>query len=197
MTHERSSLLGIHTPEEHSTPVVAEEIDLEALIKTGNITHPPSPISEVSPHTQEASRPSDMGQKPCSHRGRSMNQSPRIPEATSQILSRKSSGMSWPLNTSSSTSSVVPTAQGASVPDISAPSETSLLQTKSPAHTPNEDINLGNTDQQASWVGILPAADTSCWYTAPTPSNAPPLMADAVQPPEFGFSAHNIGMVFL
>ena len=140
VTHDRSSLLGIHTPEEHSTPVVAEEIDLEALIETGappHITHPPSPISEVSPETQEANRPSDMGQKPFSRRGRSMNHSPGIPEATSQNLSRKLSGMSWPLNTSSD----VPSAEGASVPDTSIPSETSRLQIGSPANPRNEDTN--------------------------------------------------------
>jgi len=68
VTYERFSL-GMHTPEEHSTPAVAEGIDLEALIETGtppHITYPPSPIGEVSSHTQEANRPPDTGQKPFS-----------------------------------------------------------------------------------------------------------------------------------
>jgi len=71
VTYERSSL-GIHTPEKDSTLGVAEGIDLEALIKTGtppHITYPPSPICEVSSHTQEANRPPDTGQNPFSHLG--------------------------------------------------------------------------------------------------------------------------------
>jgi len=69
-TYEHSSSLGIDTPEDHSTPAVAEGMDSEALIETGtppNITHPPSPICEVSSHTQEANRPPDTGQNPISH----------------------------------------------------------------------------------------------------------------------------------
>ena len=64
-----SSSLVVRTPEEHSTPVVEEEIDLEALIETvtpTHITHPPSPISEVSPQTQKANSPSGIGQYPFS-----------------------------------------------------------------------------------------------------------------------------------
>ena len=55
-----SSSLVVHTPEAHSTPVVTEEIDLEALIETAtptHVIHPPSPISEVSPQTQQANEP--------------------------------------------------------------------------------------------------------------------------------------------
>ena len=67
ITYDRSSSLGIHTPEEHSTPVVADEIDEEALIETRtppHITRPPFPISKVSPaspslstHITRTSRP--------------------------------------------------------------------------------------------------------------------------------------------
>ena len=56
--YDDSSSLVVRTPEAHSTPVVKEEIDSEALVETAtptHLTHPPSPISEVSPQTQEAS----------------------------------------------------------------------------------------------------------------------------------------------
>ena len=58
--YDGSSSLVIRTSEGHSTPVVAEEIDRKALIETAtptHVTHPPSPIFEVSPQTQEANRP--------------------------------------------------------------------------------------------------------------------------------------------
>ena len=57
-----SSSLVSRTPEERSTPVVAEEIDSEALTETATPTHsihPPSPISEVSPQAQESNSPSE------------------------------------------------------------------------------------------------------------------------------------------
>ena len=76
--------------------------------------------------------------------GRSVNQSSRIPEATSQMLGQSSSGTSRPLNTSSS----VPLGgQGAGAPDISVPPETSQLQIESPTHTRNEGISqsMGET----------------------------------------------------
>ena len=66
----RSSSLCIHTPKEHSTSVVVEEIDPEALFQRGkppHITYPPSPTSKVSPQTQEAYTPSETGQNPFSH----------------------------------------------------------------------------------------------------------------------------------
>ena len=68
------------------------------------------------------------------HCGRSVNQSSRIPEATSQMLSQSSSGRSRPLDASSA----VPLGQGVGAPGISTPSETSQLQIESPAHTRNE-----------------------------------------------------------
>ena len=66
---DSSSSLVARTPEERSTPVVAEKIDSEALIETATSTHsihPPSPISEVSLQTQESNSPSDTGQHPVS-----------------------------------------------------------------------------------------------------------------------------------
>jgi len=69
--YKRSSL-GIRTPEKDSTLGVAEGVDMEALIETGtppHITYPPSPICEVSSHTQEANRPPDTGRNPFSHPG--------------------------------------------------------------------------------------------------------------------------------
>jgi hypothetical protein len=72
VTYDGSPSLGTQTPEEHSTPAVAEEIDLGALIEIGtppHITHPPSPICEVSPRTHEAYRPPDTGQNSFSHPG--------------------------------------------------------------------------------------------------------------------------------
>ena len=72
------------------------------------------------------------------HGGRSVNQSSRIPEATSQMLSQSSSGTSRPLNASS----LVPLGgQGAGAPDISTPPETPQLEIESPAHTRNESIS--------------------------------------------------------
>ena len=68
---------------------------------------------------------------------RSMNQSSRVPEATSQMLGQNSSGIPWPLNTSSA----VPLGQGPSIPDVSTPSEASRLQMESPANNRNEGIN--------------------------------------------------------
>ena len=66
-----------------------------------------------------------------------MNQSSRVPAATSQMLSQNSSDIPRPLNTSSA----VPSGQGASIPDVSTPSEASRLQMESPANTRNEGIN--------------------------------------------------------
>ena len=57
--YDYSSSLVVYTPEAHSMPVVKEEIDLETLVGTAtpaHLTRPPSPISEVSPQTQEANR---------------------------------------------------------------------------------------------------------------------------------------------
>ena len=57
--YDGSSSLVFCTPDAHSTPVVAEEIDRKALIETvtpTHVTHPPSPIFEVSPQTQGANR---------------------------------------------------------------------------------------------------------------------------------------------
>ena len=71
------------------------------------------------------------------HSGHSITQASRVPEATPQMLSQGSSGVSRPLNTSSA----VPSGQGGSTPDISIPSETSRLQMESPAHTRNESLN--------------------------------------------------------
>ena len=45
-------------------------------------------------------------------------------------------------------------------------------------------------------AGSLLAADPFLWNTGFPPANVPPLMANAVQPSEFEFSAHNMGMVF-
>ena len=67
----------------------------------------------------------------------SINQSSRVPEATTQMLSQNSSGTSRALNTPST----VPSGQGASAPDMSTPSESSRLQIGSPAHTRNEGMN--------------------------------------------------------
>ena len=67
-----SSSLVARIPEERSTPVVAEEMDSEALIETAASTHsvhPPSSISEISPQTQENNSPSDTGQHPVSPLG--------------------------------------------------------------------------------------------------------------------------------
>ena len=58
--YDGSSSLAVRTPEGHSTPVAAEEIDRKALIETvapTHVIHPPSPIFEVSSQTQEANRP--------------------------------------------------------------------------------------------------------------------------------------------
>ena len=58
--YDASSSLVVRNPETHSTPVVAKAIDSEALIETAtptHVIHPPSPISQVSPQTQEAYRP--------------------------------------------------------------------------------------------------------------------------------------------
>ena len=71
------------------------------------------------------------------HCGPSVNQSSRVPEATSRTLSQNSSGTSQGPNTSSA----IPSGQGGSAPDISIPSETSRLQIESPVHTHNEDID--------------------------------------------------------
>ena len=68
------------------------------------------------------------------HGGRSVNQSSRIPEVTSQMLSQGLSGTSRPLNTPLA----VPSGQGAGASDISTPPEISQLQNESPAHTRNE-----------------------------------------------------------
>ena len=70
VAYDRSSSLDAPPPEGHSTPVVAEEIDVEALIDKAtppHIAHPPSPISECSPQTQEVNGPSNTGQDPISH----------------------------------------------------------------------------------------------------------------------------------
>lgn len=71
------------------------------------------------------------------HSGHSISQASRVPEATSQMLSQSSSGVSQPLNTSSA----VLSGQGGSTPETSIPSETSRLQVESPAHTRNEGVN--------------------------------------------------------
>ncbi len=69
-TYDRFSSLDVPPPEGHATPVVAEDMDVEALIEIAtppHIAHPPSPISELSPQTQEVNRPSNTGQNPLSH----------------------------------------------------------------------------------------------------------------------------------
>ena len=69
-TYDRSPSLGARTPEERPTPAVAEEMDLGASIEIATppqVIYPPSPISEVSPRTQEADRPSDTGHNSFSH----------------------------------------------------------------------------------------------------------------------------------
>jgi len=63
--YDRSSPLVVRTPKEHSTPIIAEEIDLEALIEPATPPHiirPPSPISGVSPQPQKANIPSSTDQ---------------------------------------------------------------------------------------------------------------------------------------
>ena len=67
------------------------------------------------------------------HSGHSISQASRVPEATSQLLSQGSSGVSRPLNTSSA----VPSGQGRSTPSVSIPSETPQL----PVDTRNEGTN--------------------------------------------------------
>ena len=60
VSYDGSSSLAVRTPEGHSTPIVAEEIDRKALLETTtptHLTHPPSPMFEVLPQTQEANRP--------------------------------------------------------------------------------------------------------------------------------------------
>ena len=69
--------------------------------------------------------------------GRSINQASRVPETTSQTLSQNSSGTSQAPNTSSA----VPSGQGTSAPDISAPAESSRLQAETPLNTRNEGVN--------------------------------------------------------
>jgi len=71
------------------------------------------------------------------HGGGSTNQSSRIPEATSQILSQNASGTSRAPNTPS----IAPPGQGGSAPVVSTPSEAPQVQIGSPAHTHNEGIN--------------------------------------------------------
>ena len=71
------------------------------------------------------------------HYGRSINQSSRVPEASSQMLSQNSSGTSQALNTSSPMTS----GQRHGAPDLSTPSELSRLQTESPVHTRNESVD--------------------------------------------------------
>ena len=69
-TDDRFSSLGVRTPKERPTPAVAEEMDLGASIEIATppqVIYPPSPISEVSPQTQEANRASDTGQNLFSH----------------------------------------------------------------------------------------------------------------------------------
>ena len=66
----RSPRLDVCTPEGRPTPAVAEEIDVGALAEIAtppHIAHPPSPVSEFSPQTQEIDRPPDTGQNPSSH----------------------------------------------------------------------------------------------------------------------------------
>ena len=68
------------------------------------------------------------------HCGRSINQSSRVPNATSEMLGQSLSGISRPLNTTSA----VPSGQEASAPDISTLSETRI---ESLAQTRREGIN--------------------------------------------------------
>ena len=65
-TYDWSPSLDVRTAEERSTLVIAEEIDVKALIEKATpsqIAH----ISELSSRTQEVDRPSDTGQNPFSH----------------------------------------------------------------------------------------------------------------------------------
>ena len=74
------------------------------------------------------------------HCGRSMNQSSRVPNTTSETLGQSLSGTSRPLNTTSGVPSQPsqPSGQGASAPDIPILSETRI---ESPAHSRGEGIN--------------------------------------------------------
>ena len=64
----------------------------------------------------------------------SINQSSRVPEATTQMLGENSSGTSRALNIPPA----VPSGQGTSAPNIPTPPEISQLHNESPAHTRNE-----------------------------------------------------------
>ena len=72
VSYDFSSCLAVRTPEVHYTPVVAKEIDLEALIETATPTHwydihPLSHTFKVSSQTQEANSLSDTSQYPFSY----------------------------------------------------------------------------------------------------------------------------------
>ena len=87
---------------------------------------------------ENAPVPRSLGPTPGEpHCGSSKNQSSRVPEATSQMLSQNPSSISQPLNTSSA----VPSGQGPIIPDAPTPPEVSRLQMESPADTRNEGNN--------------------------------------------------------
>ena len=71
------------------------------------------------------------------HCGPSINQSSRVPEATSRTSSQNSSGSSQGNNTSSA----MPSGQGPSAPDNPTPPESSRLQAASPVHARSESID--------------------------------------------------------
>lgn len=109
-----------------------------AVYSSTHTTAPPHGrrILPVMP-CENAPIPSSLG--PTSgepHDGRSINQSSRVPETTSHILSQNSSGTSQAPNTSSA----VPSGQGTSGPNISTPSESSRLQAELPVNTRNEGV---------------------------------------------------------
>ena len=124
----------------HAVDTLPLESNSNPVLDSGTRTSA-SPIGEQIPPVmscENVSVPRSLG--PTSgepHGGHSVNQSSRIPEATSQMLSQSSSGTSRAPNTSSA----VPSGQGASTPDVPTPPETSRLQIESPAHTRNEGIN--------------------------------------------------------
>ena len=117
------------------------ESNSHPIVDSGTRTGAP-PISEqIAPAMpfENAPVPRLLGPTPGEpHGGRSVNQSSRIPEATSQMLSQSPSGTSQPLNASS----LVPLGgQGTGAPDISTPPETSQLEIESPGHTRGEGIS--------------------------------------------------------
>ena len=70
ITHDRFPSLAVRIPEENTTLIVTDEMDLEVSLKIAAPTHtalPPSPISGASAQSQDTDRPSDIGQNTVSH----------------------------------------------------------------------------------------------------------------------------------